>query len=87
MANGVVAERHIVAVGDHGFLALAYGQRDEVVGLALENGRHFRWNRCDHALQIKRVDRDLASDGIADAVRCLGNGREPYNFGGTARDG
>ena len=82
MADRVVAERDVVAVGDHGFFSLTHGQRDEVVGLAFQRGRDLRRHGGDHALEIERVDRDFAGHGVADSVGRLRDGREPNNFGG-----
>src|SRR5579871_6716302 len=87
MANGVVAKRDVIAVGDNGLISLAHGERDEVICLAFKCAGDFGWNGRDHALEIERIDGDLAGRGIADAVRRLGNGREPDDLGGAARDG
>ena len=87
MADGIVAERHVIAIGDNCFITLADGQRNKVIRLALKPGRDFFWNCGDHSLQVERVDRDFPREGITDSVGSLGNGRQPDDFGRTARNG
>ena len=79
---GIVAERHVVAVGDDRFVTLAHRERDEVVSFALERRRNFCGNGCNHALQVQRIDRNLAGDGVANSVLRLGNRREPDDSAG-----
>src|ERR1035441_2555240 len=86
VANRVVAEGHVITIGDDRLVALAHSKRDEVISLALERGRDLGRHRGDHTLQVKRVDRDLAGDGIADTVRRLRNRGDPNHFGGAARN-
>ena len=71
MANCVVAERNVVAVGNHGLIALGYGERHEVVRFAAERGGHRHWHRGNHAVEIVVGNRDFARAGITDAVRRL----------------
>ncbi len=53
MADGVVAEGNVVAVGDHGFVALVHRERDKVISLALQSGRSRVRDGGDHSLQIR----------------------------------
>ena len=53
MADRIVAERHVVAVGDYRLVALAHGERDEVVRLAIERGRDARGDGGDHAFEVE----------------------------------
>ncbi len=87
MADRVIAERDVIAVGNDGLFSLADGERNEVVGFAFQRVRDFSGHGGDHALEIEGVDRDLSRHGIADSVGCLRDRREPDYFGGTARDG
>ncbi|MGO9087085.1 MAG: hypothetical protein ACLQBK_17840 [Candidatus Sulfotelmatobacter sp.] len=86
MADGIIAEGNVVTVGDQGFVALAHGERNEVIGVAFECGRDTRGNGGDHSLQIERVHRDLARHGVADPIGRLGNRRQPDHFRGAPRD-
>ena len=74
MANRVVAERDVVAIGDHGVLALIHRERHKVVGLALQSGGSGVGDGSDHSLQIRSRDGDLADDGVADAIGRLRDG-------------
>jgi hypothetical protein len=73
MANGVVAEGHIIAIGDDGLVTLGYGEGYEVVRFAGECGGHRHGDRGDHAFEIVVGDGDFTGAGIADAVRGLRN--------------
>src|SRR5579862_5050827 len=86
MADGVVAQCDVVAVGDQRVVALAHRERDEIIGLAFERrGDPGRYGR-DHAFEIERVDGNLSGAGVADSVGCLRDRSEPNHFGGAARD-
>ena len=52
MADGAVGKLNIVAVGNHGLVAQVQGERDEVVGLAVERRRNGAGHGGDHALQV-----------------------------------
>ena len=70
MADGVIAERDIVAVGDDGLLALAHRERHEIVRLARERGG----DRVGTAATMRSrslSDSGDLPDGITDAVGCL----------------
>ena len=54
MADGVVAEGNVVAVGDHGVVALVHRERDEVIGLALQGRGGGVRDGGDHSFQIGR---------------------------------
>src|SRR5580692_10390694 len=71
MANRIVAEPNVVAIGDHGVLALIHRERNEVIGLALQSGGSSVGDSRDHSLQIRGCHGDLADDGVADAIRRL----------------
>src|SRR5579872_1374301 len=86
MANGVVAEGDVVAVGDESLLALTHGKRYEVIGFSIEGGRDARGNGGDHPFEIEGIDGDFAGRGVADAVGRLRNRGEPNNVGGAASD-
>ena len=68
MANRVVAERNVVAVGNHRLFALGHGERHEVVRLAAERGGHRHGHRRDHALEVVVGNGNLARAGVADAI-------------------
>ena len=80
MADGVIAESHVVAVCDDGVVPLADGQRDKVIGFALERGRDRHGNGGNHPLKIEGVDRDFAGAGVADAIGSLRHGSKPNNL-------
>ncbi len=84
MANCVVAERHVVAVGDHGLIPLAHGQRDKVVRLAFQRCRDFGRHGGNHALQIERIHSSLTGHGIANPVCRLGDRGLPDHLRRTA---
>ena len=86
MADGVVAERDIVAVGDQDFVSLGDGERDEVIRLALERFGSLDGNGGDHALHVERADGSLARDGVTDAVSRLRNRSGSNYIGGAPRD-
>ena len=71
MANRIVAERNVVAVGNYGVFALGHGERHEVVRLAAERGSDRHGHRGGHALEIVVGNGNLARAGIADAIRRL----------------
>ena len=71
MANRVIAKRNVVAVGNHGLIALGDGERNKVVSLAAERGRHRHRHHGNHAVKIVVGYRDLARTRIADAIRRL----------------
>src|ERR1700693_4669033 len=86
MADGVVAERDVVAVGDVSLLALRNSEWHKVVRLAFERGGNFGWDCRNHTLQVKRVHGNFSGGGVANAVHRLRNGRETDDFGGAARN-
>ena len=71
MANRVVAERNVVAIGDHGLIALGHGERHEIIRLAIERDRHRHGHGGNHALEIVVGDSNLSRAGIADPIRRL----------------
>jgi len=71
MANRVVAERNVVAVGNHRLFPLGHGEGHKVVSLAAERSGHRHWHCGGHALEIVVGNGDLARAGIADAIRRL----------------
>src|SRR5215469_1325785 len=85
MADRIVAESDVVPIGDQRVIALADCERDEVVSLAFEGGSDAGRNGRDHALEVKRIHRNLAGAGVADAVRSLRNGSVPNHLGGATR--
>src|SRR3974377_274501 len=86
MADGVIAERNVVAVGDERLVALAYCQRDEVISFAFESGRDAGRNGSDHAFEVERVDCDFTGTGVTDTVRGLRYRSLPNHIGGITRD-
>jgi hypothetical protein len=86
MADGIVAEADVVAIGDHGLVTLADRERDEVVRFALQSCGDTDGNGSNHALEVERVERDFARTGIADSVGRLRDRREANDFGRTTRD-
>ena len=73
VADGVVAQLHVIAVGDHRVFALAHGQRDEVIRVAVKGPGGRFGNGGDHALKIGIGDGDLARNGITNAIGRLRN--------------
>ena len=86
MANGVIAEGHIVAVGDDGFVALGHGERHEIIRLAAEGGGDGHGDGGNHALEIIAGNGDLAGAGVADAIWRLGNRTALHDLRGAAGD-
>ena len=86
MADRVVAQRHVVAVGDHSFVALVHGQRDKVVSLALQRGRGGIRHGGHHALQVGLRDGDLSRSGVADSIRSLRDGGQSDDLRRGARN-
>ncbi len=77
MADGAVAEQHIVTVGNQSLVAVGDGERNEVECFAGEDGGNRLRNGADHALQLVGGKVDLAAGGIADAVGSLLHRGEP----------
>jgi len=71
MANRVVAERNVVAVGNHGLIALGHGERHEVVRLAAERGRHRQLAPLQSCVEVVVGNGNFARAGVADAIRRL----------------
>ncbi len=87
MADGAVAERDVVALGDHDLLILNHRERHEVVSLALEGGGDGNRHGGHHALEVGGAERDLAQAGVTDAVGRLRYGSAANRLGGRQRDG
>src|SRR5579864_71460 len=85
MAYGVVAKGDIVAIGDDSLFTLADGEGDEVIGFALEGGRHAGRDGGDHTFQVEGIDRNFSGHGITDSVWGLRNRGLPHYLGGSAR--
>jgi len=80
VADGVVAQRDVVALGDERLITLADGEWHEVVGLALERSRDRARYGCDHAVEIGFGKRDLAAVRVANAIGRLRDGGLADNF-------
>ena len=74
MADGVVAEGNVVAVGDHGVVALVHRERHKVISLALQSSGSGVGDGGDHSFQIRGGHGDLAGDGITDSIGRLRDG-------------
>lgn len=68
MADGVVAEGDVVAIGDNGFVSLGDGERDKIVSLAGKRGGDGHRDGGDHAFEVVFGDGDLSGTRVADAV-------------------
>ncbi len=68
MANRIVAEGNVVAVGNYGVLALGHGERHEVVRLTAQRGGDRHWHRGNHAVEIVLSNGNLARAGVTDAI-------------------
>ena len=86
MANRIVAKRNVIAIGDHGVLALIHGQRYKIISFSLQSSGGGVGDGRDHPLQIRGSYRDFARDGVADAIGRLRDRRLPNNFLRRTRD-
>ena len=86
MANRIVAERNVVAVGDYGILALIHRERHKIKSLVVQGGGSGVGDGSDHSLQIGGRDRDLARDGVADAIGGLRHRSLPNHLLRRTRD-
>ena len=73
VANGILAQRDIVAVGNQRLLALADGERNEVVSLAGERGRGGARDSGNHPVQIVLGNGDFPGTGVTNTVGRLRN--------------
>ncbi len=77
VADGAVAEQHIVTIGNQSLVAVGDGERNEVECLAGKDGGNRLRNRTNHALQLVGGEVDFTAGGITDAVGGLLHGGEP----------
>ena len=68
MAHRVVAEPDVVAIGDHGVLALVHGERNEVISFAPQSSGSGIRNGSDHSFQIRGRAQSPRRDGIANSI-------------------
>ena len=86
MADCVVAEGYVIAVGDKGLIAVTDRQGNEVVSLAFQCRSDAGRNGGDHAVEVEGVDRDLAQAGVTDAIGSLRNRGLPDYFARATSD-
>src|SRR5215470_15486862 len=84
MANGVIAEGNVVAIGNNGLIALVHRERNKVIGLAVEStGNGCRHSR-NHPLELGRRHTHFAGNRIADAIRGLRDRRLANDVSGLS---
>src|ERR1700676_1312004 len=86
VANGVIAQRHVITVGDYRFVSLRHRKRHKVVRLATERRGDGGGHSGDHAIEISLRDRDFTGARVADAIWRLGNRTVLNDFRRTAGD-